>query len=88
MEKVAFWIGEVFLVFGGTFLLGFVLAVLFRLMCEAWVAASNRFRGICKAESLIFEYRKNRGEFLQWMEERSHEFERLANNMPPEVWVQ
>lgn len=66
MEKVAFWIGEVFLVFGGTFLLGFVLAVLFKLMCEAWVVASNRFRAICKAESLILEYRKNRDEFLRW----------------------
>lgn len=66
MDKVAFWAGEVFLVCGGTFLTGFVLAGVFRLLCEAWVALSNRFRGICKAESLIFEYRKNRDEFLRW----------------------
>ena len=66
MDKVAFLMGEVFLVCGGTFLAGFILAGLFRLMCEAWVAASNRFRVICKAESLIFEYRKNRDEFLRW----------------------
>ena len=28
--------------------------------------ASNRFQAICKAESLILEYRKNRDEFLRW----------------------
>lgn len=75
MDKVAFLMGEVFLVFGGTFLLGFVLAVLFKLMCEAWVAASNRFRGICKAESLIFEYRKYREQFLEWMKISEEECE-------------
>ncbi len=66
MDKVAFWVGEVFLICGGTFLLILVLAGFFRLMCEAWVALSNRFRGICKAESLIFEYHKNRDDFLRW----------------------
>lgn len=66
MDKVAFLAGEVFLICGGTFLLGLALAGFFRLMCEAWVVASNRFRAICKAESLILEYRKNRDEFLRW----------------------
>lgn len=30
----------------------------------AWVAFSESFRSICKAESLIHEYRKNREEFM------------------------
>ena len=67
MDKVAFLVGEIFLIFGGTFLLCCALAVLLKLMCEAWVAFSNRFRDICKAESLIFEYRKYREQFLEWM---------------------
>ena len=32
------------------------------------IAASNRFRDICKAESLIFEYRRERKEYLWWKE--------------------
>ena len=67
MDKVAFLVGEIFLIFGGTFLLCCALTVLSKLMCEAWVAFSNRFRDICKAESLIFEYRKYREQFLKWM---------------------
>lgn len=36
------------------------------LACIAWVAFSESFRPICKAESLIYEYRKNREEFMAW----------------------
>ena len=37
------------------------------LACCAWAAFSNRFRAICKAESLIFEYRKYHEQFMAWL---------------------
>lgn len=51
---------------GGGFLALVILALLLQLVCCAWVAFSDKFRDICKAESLIFEYRKNRHEFMVW----------------------
>ena len=44
------------------------LCFLWWLVETAWIAASNRFRDICKAESLIFEYRRERKEYLWWKE--------------------
>ena len=64
----AYWstIGKlIFGVGGGVFCL-LVIGLLAYFACEAWVMFSNRFRDICKAESLIFEYRKNRHDFLIW----------------------
>lgn len=37
------------------------------LVCCAWAAFSNKFRAVCKAESLIFEYRKYHEQFLAWL---------------------
>lgn len=68
MEKAALLAGTVLFCLGGSFMFGLIIAGLFRLMCNAWIGASNRFRDICKAESLIFEYRKNREMFLRWLE--------------------
>lgn len=67
MEKAALLTGTVLFCLGGSFMFSLIIAGLFRLMCAAWISASNRFRDICKAESLIFEYRKNREMFLQWL---------------------
>lgn len=37
------------------------------LACCAWGDLSNKFRAVCKAESLIYEYRKYREQFLAWL---------------------
>lgn len=42
------------------------IGVLLCLALDIWEYASNRFRDVCKAESLIFEYRKNRDDYLEW----------------------
>lgn len=36
-------------------------------VCCAWADFSNKFRSVCKAESLIYEYRKYREQFLAWL---------------------
>jgi hypothetical protein len=68
MAEIAYKLGEIFMIFGGVlattgclFLLGFMVE-------SAWILFSDTFRAICKAESLIFEYRKNRDAFLKWRE--------------------
>lgn len=43
-----------------------VIGVLLWLALDIWEYASNRFRDVCKSESLIFEYRKNRDDYLEW----------------------
>ena len=68
MTKTALAIGCVIMGAGGALL---ALMILFSIgygLCCAWIAFSNRFRDVCKAESLIFEYRKNREKFLEWKE--------------------
>ena len=60
-------IGYTFMVIGGTFLSIFLIATIASIACFAWIHASNRFRDICKAESLIHEYRRNREKFLEWL---------------------
>ena len=35
-----------------------LVALLMKLCCEARMAASNKFRKVCRGESLIFEYCK------------------------------
>lgn len=71
MERYAAIIGTVFLYVGGSILALLVLTVLAELMAEAWIYASNRWRGILKAEKLIREYREYRDEFKEWLEERN-----------------
>lgn len=59
-------IGAFFLIVGGTLLLGIVCVLLVWILGCLWISASDTWRAICKAESLIFEYRKNRNEYLRW----------------------
>ena len=61
-------VGYTFMIIGGTFLVIFLIATIASIVCFAWIHASNRFRDICKAESLIHEYRRNREKFLEWLE--------------------
>ena len=63
-------LGEMFLCVGGALLAIFVLSLLGQVAVIAWIAASNKWRNILKAESLIYEYRKNRKEYLLWREQK------------------
>lgn len=66
MDKIFLAVGRTVCVIGTVSLSGILVALLAQLLCEAWMAASNKFRKVCRGESLIFEYHKNREEFLKW----------------------
>lgn len=66
-------IGRFLAVAGGLLLCAALVALLMELCCEAWIAASNRFRDVCSGESHIREYKKNRKEFLEWKESKKHD---------------
>lgn len=68
LERFAWWLGYAFVIIGGAELAFLLMAVIGLSACKAWISASNKFRDICKAESLIHEYRRNREEFLRWRE--------------------
>lgn len=68
LDQFAWWLGYAFVIIGGTELAFFLMVVIGLAACKAWISASNKFRDICKAESLIHEYRRNREEFLSWLE--------------------
>lgn len=66
MNNLPTIIGHIVLIVGGTICGIGVLGFLGFISCCAWIAFSESFRDICKAEKLIFEYRKNREEFIRW----------------------
>lgn len=68
LNKFALWLGASFVIVGGTSFAFVVMALVLYAACMAWIHASNRFRDVCKAESLIHEYRRNREKFLKWLE--------------------
>lgn len=48
-------------------LLGIILiALILHVAVDLWISFSNKFRSVCKAESLIHEYKKERKEYLEW----------------------
>lgn len=70
METLSILIGRFILCFGGICACIGLACLLGWLVSFAWIAFSETFRGICKAESLIYEYRKNREQFLKWKEKK------------------
>lgn len=66
MSEYYRFVGVLLCGLGGGFLCMCILGLLLHLVCVIWIAFSDKFRDICKAESLIFEYRKNRHEFMVW----------------------
>ena len=66
INDVALCMGAILMALGGSLLAIGVIGLLAYLASAAWVVFSEKFRDICKAESLIFEYRKNRTEFMAW----------------------
>ena len=73
MDNFATFLGKGFLVVGGIGIAVLLLALLVWLAGVAWIAASERWRDICKAESLIREYRREREEYLQWKKQKQAE---------------
>ena len=43
----------------------FALCFCWWALSSIWIAASNKFRDICRAESMIFEYRRERDAYLR-----------------------
>lgn len=75
MSEYYSFVGKLLCGFGGGFLCLIILGLLLYFVCVAWIAFSNKFRDICKAESLIFEYRKNRHEFMVWKHTKEDDHE-------------
>lgn len=67
MEAFVEIVGVFFVTIGGIAAVLAALCFFWWLADIAWIAASNRFRDICKTESLIHEYRRNREKFLEWL---------------------
>ncbi len=67
MDAVYRIIGIIVCGLGGGLLCVAIVWFLGWLVCCAWAAFSNKFRAVCKAESLIFEYRKYHEQFLAWL---------------------
>lgn len=67
VDSVMMNIGAFFTIAGGIIMMLFVVGMVGYLVALLWISACNKWRAICRAESLIFEYRKNREDFLRWM---------------------
>lgn len=70
IAKVMMNIGAFFLISGGVLLLAMVLAFCLYIVGTIWIFVSNKWWRICREESLIFEYLKNRDLYLRWKNER------------------
>jgi hypothetical protein len=69
MVKFFLSVGIVVCGLGGTILTVAIVCFCAWLAVLAWMAFSNKFRSICKAESMIFEYKKYRKQFMKWMQD-------------------
>lgn len=61
-------VGAAFMLIGGVALVAIVLGLAVYAAGLAWIAASNKWRDILRAESLIYEYRMNREAYIKWRE--------------------
>ena len=59
-------VGLIVIIIGSICVILFALCFCWWALSSIWIAASNKFRDICRAESLIFEYRRERDAYLQW----------------------
>lgn len=68
MTEIACVIGAVFMIGGAAVIAAVLVGLAWGLIGQIWIDASNRWRNICKAESLIHEYRRERENYLRWKE--------------------
>ena len=73
MDEILLKIAKTVCLTGGIAVALTILWLVFQLCCEAWMAASERFRNVLGGESMIWEYKKNRKEFLEWREIKNRE---------------
>ena len=73
IDVVMLNIGAFFLIAGGLILLAAIVGLAGCLAGRIWIKASNQWRAILRAESLIYEYKRNRFEFLEWKEKKDAE---------------
>lgn len=66
IDTVMVNIGAVFMIVGGAALVAILLSLVIYAAGLAWVAASDKWRDILRAESLIYEYRMNRDAYIEW----------------------
>ena len=66
IDNVMINAGAIVLITGGCLLIAAVVGLLALLVANIWIAASNKWRRILRAESLIYEYKQNQDEFMMW----------------------
>lgn len=66
IDTVMVNIGAAFMIAGGVALVAVVLGLVIHAAAWVWVSASNKWRDILRAESLIYEYRMNRDSYIKW----------------------
>lgn len=66
IDTVMVNIGAAFMIAGGAALVAVVLGLAIYFAGWAWVAASDKWRDILRAKSLIYEYRMNRDAYIKW----------------------
>ena len=71
IDNVMMNAGAIVLITGGCLLIASGVGLAALLVANIWIAASNKWRSILRAESLIYEYRKNRDEFMRWKHEQT-----------------
>lgn len=59
-------VGVIVIIIGSIFVILFLLCFVWWALGSIWISASNKFRRICQAECLIFEYRRERDAYLRW----------------------
>ena len=69
IDNVMINTGAIVLITGGCLLVAACVGLAALLVANIWIAASNKWRRILLEESLIYEYRQNRDEFLRWKHE-------------------
>ena len=71
IDNVMMNTGALVLVVGGCLLIAAVVGLAALLVANIWIAASNKWRRILRTESLIYEYKQNRDEFMRWKHEQT-----------------
>ena len=71
IDVVMMNVGKVVLITGGCLLVAAGVGLAALLVANILIAASNKWRRILRTESLIYEYKQNRDEFMRWKHEKT-----------------
>ena len=73
MTEIACVIGAVFMLACAAVIVAVLAGLAWDYLGTLWIDASNKWRNICKTESLIHEYRRERKEYIAWKEAHNGE---------------